>query len=149
MVSMNARDLVLRYVDAYRTGDTTRLGELIAEDFVDHLLPQFRGPSGVARAIEFLHSGFGDIHSTIEHIVCSEEMAAFQFVLEATAKSGQRVKWIGADFMRIRDGKISEVWSIQRRERALDDFPAFIKTPANAIAASSQLTQDIEGWLFD
>jgi quercetin dioxygenase-like cupin family protein len=29
------------------------------------------------------------------------------------------------------------------------DFPAFVKSPANRIAASSQFTDDIEGYVFD
>jgi quercetin dioxygenase-like cupin family protein len=33
--------------------------------------------------------------------------------------------------------------------RPMSDFPAFVRNPANRIAASSQFTDDIEGYLFD
>lgn len=31
----------------------------------------------------------------------------------------------------------------------MTDFPAFLKNPVNRIAASSQFTDDIEGYVFD
>src|ERR1700746_2686392 len=31
----------------------------------------------------------------------------------------------------------------------MDDFPAFMKNPLNRIAAASQYTEDIEGYVFD
>lgn len=31
----------------------------------------------------------------------------------------------------------------------MPDFPAFMKNPANRIAASSQFTDDVEGYVFD
>jgi quercetin dioxygenase-like cupin family protein len=31
----------------------------------------------------------------------------------------------------------------------MPDFPAFVKSPANHIAAASQFTEDVEGYVFD
>jgi hypothetical protein len=39
--------------------------------------------------------------------------------------------------------------SFAAQEAAIDDFPAFMKSPANRIATSSQATPGVEGYVFD
>jgi predicted ester cyclase len=78
------RELVRRYVDAYQTGDTTPLEDIIGPSFVDHSFPAFSGgPDGVRRSINSLHAGFGEIECAIEDCVCNADTAALRVVTSA------------------------------------------------------------------
>ena len=54
-------------------------------------------------------------------VPAEEDWAAFRFVIAAThtgvfagrAATGRRITWAGADFARLRDGKMVELWSVQ------------------------------------
>lgn len=116
------RDVVHLYLDAYRTGDTSGLDEIISPTFVDHSFPAFSGgPEGVRRSIESLHQSFSDIVFAIEDCICSADMAAVRVVTTAThigrfvgrPATGKRVTWSAGDFLRAHEGKISELWSVQ------------------------------------
>jgi len=109
------------YLDAYGTGDTTRVDEIVSEAFVDHSFPAFSGAAGVRQSIKLLHEGFAAIEIRVEDCVCSDDTAAIRVVTTAThvgafagkPATGKRVTWSSCDFIRVRDGKISELWSVQ------------------------------------
>jgi steroid delta-isomerase-like uncharacterized protein len=116
------REIVKLYIDAYRSGDTAKLDEIISPDFVDHTFPTFSGgPDGVRRAIETLHRSFGELAVVIEDFIYNDDTAALRVV--TTAKhigtfagmpaSLKQVTWSACDFLRVRDGKIAELWSVQ------------------------------------
>lgn len=114
--------LVHQYLDAQRTADTARLDEFISSDFKDHSFPDFSGgPDGVRRAIEWLHHTFDQIEHTIEDCVCNPDTAAVRVITTARhvgtfagkAPTLKRVTWSSCDFLRVRDGMITDVWSVQ------------------------------------
>lgn len=115
-------ELVRRYLDAQRTADTEHLDEFIGPDFKDHSFPDFSGgPDGVRRAIRWLHETFDEIQHTIEDCVCNPDTAAVRIITSARhigTFSGKpatlkRVTWTACDFLRVRDGMITDVWSVQ------------------------------------
>jgi predicted ester cyclase len=120
-VSAPARRAVERYVEAYRTGDVSQLADIIAEEFVNHTLPAYSGRDGVARGIAALHTGFSDVSVVVEQCVCEGDSAAFRAVVEAThtgpfagrAATGRRIRFVAADFVRLRDGRFVELWTLQ------------------------------------
>ena len=63
--SHNCRAIIELYVDVHRTGDTSRLGEIIAPDF-HYRAGAPVGVEGVASGVATLHAGFSDIACTIE-----------------------------------------------------------------------------------
>lgn len=116
------QEVVELYVDAYETGDTSRLDEIISPSFVDHSFPAFSGgPEGVRRSITVLHQGFGNIEYAVEDCICAGDTAAIRVVTSAThigtfsgkPATGKRVTWSACDFIRVRDGQITELWSVQ------------------------------------
>lgn len=116
------REVVDRYVDAYETGDTNKLDEIISPGFVDHSFPAFSGgPEGVRKSIKSLHQGFSAIEYAIEDCICTVDTAAVRVVTTAThvgtfagkPATGKRVTWSACDFLRVRDGRITELWSVQ------------------------------------
>jgi quercetin dioxygenase-like cupin family protein len=95
--------------------------------------------------------------------VCEGDSVAFRVTIAAThtgvfagrAPTGRRVTWAAADFAEMRGGKIAELWSVQDARPLLQGvgtltaFPSFVKNRANLIARASQLTEAIEGYVFD
>ena len=119
---MSTRQVLERYIDAYRSGDTSYLAEIVSPDFVDRSFPSLSGgPEGVARSIRVLHTGFSDVSITLQDVVCHEDRAAIRFTVAGTHSgtfagrpaTARRVTWSGADFMRLDGGKIVELWTVQ------------------------------------
>jgi predicted ester cyclase len=118
---MSVRRLAERYLELYRTGDLSIVDELFAPEYVDHTLPQFSRREGVALAVRMLHAGFRDIEVEIRHVVIeNSDHAAFMFAIEGThvgtfaghAPTNARVKWTGANFVRVENGLIAELWTV-------------------------------------
>jgi predicted ester cyclase len=116
----SSREVIERYVETHRTGDTARLGEIIAPDFRYRLSAPV-GVEGVAAGVRTLHRGFTEITCSIEQFVSDDDWAAFRFliagrhtgVFAGRAATGRNVSWGGADFVRLREGKLVELWSVQ------------------------------------
>ena len=115
------RRLVERYVEAYVSGDTSQLAEIVAADFVDHSFPHHSGGvEGVGRAIAVIQAGLAEITCTIEQCVSQADWVAFRVLIAGThvgeflgkPPTGNRLVWAAADFVRVRDGKFSELWSV-------------------------------------
>ena len=114
-------DAVERYVAAYVSGNTSELAAIIAPEFVDHAFPQFCGVDGVGRAIRALHAGLSEVSCRLEHSVGDSSWAAFHVfvrgrhtgVLAGHAPTGKIVSWGIADFVRLENGKLAELWSVQ------------------------------------
>lgn len=115
------RPLVERYIAAYVSGDTSQLAEIIAADFVDHSFPQYGGGvEAVARAIGAVQAGLTEIECKVEQCISQADWVAFRVVIGGThvgeflgkPATGNRVVWSAADFVRVRDGKFSELWSV-------------------------------------
>ena len=115
------RPLVERYIAAYVSGDTSHLAEIIAADFVDHSFPRHGGGvEAVARAIDAVQSGLTEIECSIEQCVSQGEWVAFRVMIGGThigeflgkPATGNRVVWSAADFVRVREGKFAELWSV-------------------------------------
>jgi predicted ester cyclase len=85
-----------------------------------------------------MHAGFSDIAIALEQCVCDGEWGAFRFVISGThsgvfagrAPTGRRVTWSGADFVRVRDGKIVELWPVQESLPMLEGLGAVVRVKA-------------------
>jgi predicted ester cyclase len=115
------RQLVERYLQAYASGDTTGLAEIIARDFVDHTFPHHGGGvEGVRHAIEMVQAGLSEITCVIELCVSQADWVAFRVQVSGThvgeflgkPATGNRVVWSAADFARVEGGKFRELWSV-------------------------------------
>lgn len=115
------RQLVERYVEAYVSGDTTCLPEIIAPDFVDHSFPHHGGGvEAVRRAIESVQAGLSEITCAVEQCVSQADWVAFRVQIAGThvgeflgkPATGNRVVWSAADFVRVENAKFRELWSV-------------------------------------
>ncbi len=115
-----SRGVIERFVEICRTGETSRLGEIIAPEFRYRLAAPV-GVEGVAAGVLALHAGFAEITCSVEQFVSGGDWAAYRYVIAGThtgmfagrAATGRRITWAGADFMRLREGKIVELWPVQ------------------------------------
>jgi predicted ester cyclase len=132
-----SRGVIARYVEINRTGDTATLGEITAPDFRIRLAAPI-GVAGVVAFVRVLHAGFTDIACSLEQCVCDEEWASFRYTIAGThtgvfagrAATGRRIAWEGADFMRLRQGKIIELWPVQESLPLMEGLGAVARVPA-------------------
>ena len=130
----DTRSIIEAYVDAHRTGDVSRLAEIIAPDF------RYRdgkavGVEGVAAGVRAIHAGFSELACSLEQCVCDGEWGAFRYVLSGThsgefagrAATGRRITWSGADFVKVRDGRIAELWSVQESLPMMEGLGAVLR----------------------
>jgi predicted ester cyclase len=132
-----SREVIERYVEISRTGDTSTLGEIIAPDFRLRLAAPI-GVEGVAAFVRVLHAGFTEIVCSLEQCVCDDDSASFRYTIAGThtgvfagrAATGRRVAWEGADFMRLRQGKIIQLWPVQDSLPLMEGLGAVVRSPA-------------------
>ena len=114
--------VVQRYLEMWDTGNLDIADEVLAPDFVDHTRPhQAPGPEGVKENITTFRSGFPDATHTITHMIGEGDTVAFRFARRGKHKgmfagfppTGKEIILTGADFLRVADGKIVELWSSQ------------------------------------
>lgn len=117
-----ARALVGSYIELYNSGNLAIADEVIAAEFVDHASPEEQpGPSGVKRMVASFRAAFPDAVVTLNQMVSEGDTVAFRFAIRGThlgifggiPPTGRQITLTGMDFVRVRDGKIVELWSNQ------------------------------------
>jgi predicted ester cyclase len=104
------------YEDGINRNQPELLPELISGDYV--AAPGGRGPSGFARNVDELRTGFPDIRFTLQDLVAEGDRVAVRWTWEAThtgtfrswAPSGQRVTTTGIAIYQLEQGKVVRVW---------------------------------------
>jgi steroid delta-isomerase-like uncharacterized protein len=116
------KEAVRAYLELYASGDLALADRIIAPGFVDHTRPDDApGPEGVKRMVRVARTAFPDLGVTVERMIAEGDVVAFHFVLTGThlgiiariAPTGKRVTIAGMDFVRVRDGQLTDVWSVQ------------------------------------
>ncbi len=127
------RALVRRQIeDLWGRSDATLIPEMYADDIVDHnMLPgQTPGHAGLREVIETFSTAFPDIRMTLHGVLADGDMAVDFWTLRAThlgplgdiPPTGRRVEFSGIDVVKVRDGKISEIWHVEEMARMLDQL---------------------------
>jgi predicted SnoaL-like aldol condensation-catalyzing enzyme len=99
--------IVRRLYDVFRTGDVAALGEVLAEDFINHNPQTTNGLTGA----QALFSQVGSIDAEIHRMVCEGNLVAVHAHYTAPQSNA------GMDFFKINNGKIVEHWDV------LQDIP--------------------------
>jgi len=120
-MAASPRELVERfYHEVWNNADERVAREILDEDFRfrGSLGPEKRGQDGFIDYMRSVHEALGDYQCIIEDLVTTENRASARmmfkgihqaefFDIEAT---GQEIKWAGAAFFTMADGRISELW---------------------------------------
>ena len=122
-LAANRELLRLQIEELWGRGRTELVDHLYTDDVVDHMpLPgQARGLAGLRDTVAAFHAGLPDLKITVHAILAEADRAVDVWTLEAThsgplmgiAPTGRTVRFSGIDMVRIRDGRISDIWHVE------------------------------------
>ncbi len=112
------------YERVINKGDFEFAPSILIPDFWDHGNPtdQPKGIEGLKQFLSMLASAFPDIHVDIEEMLAENDLVAVRIRVSGTHKglllgkfpaSGKHAVWTGMDFLKVKEGKISERWSVR------------------------------------
>ena len=114
--------LVRQYVELWNTANLALADAIVAPAFVDHTHPgRTSGPGSVKDEVRTFRAAFPDAHVVVEQMIGEADTVAFRFTIRGTHRgtfggfppTGKPVVLTGIDFVRIANGKLVELWSIQ------------------------------------
>jgi ketosteroid isomerase-like protein len=103
------------YEEVWVRGRVERLEELLAPDYVDHDPPPGFGPGreDARRFAATFAGGLREPRLEVLALVATPDAAAAHWRLEWT-QDGQRRRMRGSDLVRVRDGRIAEIFHVER-----------------------------------
>jgi steroid delta-isomerase-like uncharacterized protein len=114
--------LVQRYIELWITGNLALADEIFDATYVDHTyVEQEPGPEAVKQDVQAFHTGFSHVRAKIDQVIGEDNLVAFRFelrgihsgVFAGLPPTGKEAVLRGADFIRIQNGKMVELWSLQ------------------------------------
>ena len=120
------KDIVRRVYRAIGEGDLGTLGELMADDIIEH--EEFPGlepnKAGVLSFFEILRGAFPDLSMTPDDLVCEGDKVCVRGTMAGTHSgefagipaTGNEVSVAFYDIVRLRDGQIAEHWGLTDSE---------------------------------
>jgi steroid delta-isomerase-like uncharacterized protein len=134
--------LIQRFYDeTLGEGDVESLGELVAEDVVDHepFPGQSDGIEGVREFVEMMRSAFSDIKATMGPSLESGDLASAHVTITGrhtgefmgVPASDKSIEIEGIDIIRVEDGKCAEHWGVTDMLALMQQIGA-IPEPAQA-----------------
>jgi steroid delta-isomerase-like uncharacterized protein len=131
-------DLVRRFYEPFRSGDTSIYDEVLAQDWIDLPLGpgQQQGPAGMAGQIAAFRHAMPDYDVTHEDLIVQGDKVAVRNTVSGTHQgafmgiqpTGKHIEMRTMDVHQVRDGKIIATWH-------LEDFAglmAQLNAPADA-----------------
>jgi steroid delta-isomerase-like uncharacterized protein len=112
-----------RFINAFLTGDTATLEQVIAENCVDHnpLPGQIPGRQGIIETLAGWRAAFPDLKITIQHEVAEGDFILQQGIATGTntgllmgrPATGKQATFPYMDLHRILNGQIVEIWHLE------------------------------------
>jgi steroid delta-isomerase-like uncharacterized protein len=131
-------DVVRRFYEPFRSGDTSIYDEILAQDWIDLPLGpgQQQGPAGMAGQIAAFRHAMPDYDVTHEDLIVQGDKVAVRNTVSGTHQgafmgiqpTGKHIEMRTMDVHQVRDGKIIATWH-------LEDFAglmAQLNAPADA-----------------
>jgi steroid delta-isomerase-like uncharacterized protein len=120
-------------IDIFNGGDPARVGELIAENSVDHEgLPGLdsNGPQGFLRVVGAMRGAFPDLHAETLRVIAEGDMVALHFRMTGTHQgefagmpaTGRRIDVMGVDLIRFENGKAVEHWGYSEAQKMMEQL---------------------------
>ena len=105
------------------TGNADYVSAAVDNNFRDNTLPEGRpqGPKGLLYASQTFRSAVPDLHCWIEDLLVSGDKVTARLIFTGTQKgefmghppTGNPVRFLAIDVLRIRDGRIIEDWHLE------------------------------------
>lgn len=109
-----------RLGEIVNSGELDRIGEVFAEDVVDHDPAPDQGPGaeGIKQFHQALRTAFPDLSVTVDHLVADDDNVVIAYTVSGThdgefegvAPTGNKVKARAVQVARFEDGMIVERW---------------------------------------
>ncbi len=124
------RALVRRQIeDLWGRSDTSLIPELYAEDVVDHnpVPGQTPGHAGLVEVIQVFSTAFPDLRMELHGVLADGDFGVDFWTFRGThlgpllgiEPTGRQVEFNGIDVVKVRDGKIAEIWHVEDMARML------------------------------
>ncbi|MGH2351626.1 MAG: ester cyclase [Chloroflexota bacterium] len=108
--------VVRRFLDAVNTGNLEALGDLFAEDGINHRPtgPE-RGLGALRQFVKSVRRRIPDLSVTVEEMIAGGDQVGVRVTLRGTSADGQSITAPGIQMYRIAEGKIAERWYVVAR----------------------------------
>jgi steroid delta-isomerase-like uncharacterized protein len=141
-VALTPTNLVERfYYCVWNKADEVEARQILDADFRFRasLGPELRGPEGFITYMRSVRAALADFTCEVEEVIATGDSAGARLTFHGrhlgrffgAEPSGREIRWSGAAFFKVRDGKITELWvlgdieAIRRQldpQRAVADF---------------------------
>jgi hypothetical protein len=111
MAIQRAADLAALYLEMWNTGDTSRIADMLAEDWRDHAHPEINGPTAVAQSVASTRAARPLLRFDIAHILADGTDTA-AVVGGTSTGEGQPVPLVWV--FREQGGRLREMWTYRR-----------------------------------
>ena len=114
-------EIITRFENAFRAGDQATIDELGDPGLVDHNPAPNEAPTlaGFKQKVAGFKAIFPDIKEDMKDIIASGDTVATRWVVTGTQQqdfmgipaSGQTFKVDGMNFYRLKDGRVTDIWT--------------------------------------
>jgi steroid delta-isomerase-like uncharacterized protein len=118
MIQNNHKEVVRTFFEIYNTRNYELAYQCLAEDYMDHSLPQVRSLEDAIAILRSTHQSFPDICVVIDDLIAEHEHVVFRGRFSAThlgdflghPASGARVEFEAIEIFKVKERKIIESW---------------------------------------
>ena len=121
MADIGHIEIIRRFENAFRAGDQATIDELGDPGLVDHNPAPDGAPTlaGFKHKVAGFKAIFPDIKEDLQDIIASGDTVATRWVVTGTQQqefmgipaSGQAIKVEGMNFYRLKDGRVTDIWT--------------------------------------
>ena len=114
-------EIITRFEHAFRAADQAAIDELGHPDLVDHNPAPDEEPklAGFKQKVAGFKSTFPDLEENLQDIVASGDTVATRWVVTGSQQqdfmgitaSGQKIRVEGMNFYRLKDGRVTDIWT--------------------------------------
>ena len=121
------------FEELWNRGELAVADELIALEHVHHVGGHvLSGPGDVKASVTWLRTAFPDLRFDIDDLISGGDIVVLRWTASGThlgpfedlEPTGRHVEWKGTDWVRLRRGRIVEVWAFADGDVLLDQLAA-------------------------
>lgn len=133
------RKLVMKFYEAFNTGNTALLDKALAYDWLDHPTAPGQGPglAGFKPVVVYFRTAFPDLHATVEDVVIQGDKVVVRTIIRGTQQgeflsvpaTGRPVTFMAIDIHRIANNRIVETWHVEELLSVVQQLGATVTPP--------------------
>jgi predicted SnoaL-like aldol condensation-catalyzing enzyme len=109
------KQLMLRMLAAFASGDASEGRAIVAPEYIDHQDEHVIGQDGFVELIAAVHLRYPDLTVSVDDLLAEDDRVVARVRWEGTRESGhERTTAESVDIVRFADGRAVEHWGISR-----------------------------------